>query len=152
MVVGAPLHSLFMWRWSSVSGWIWVYRKPLTWIHIGPKWKWTPKCHILRDTGSLWDINMGASPVGWNNQASRISWLNWRQGMTEGGGLHSRIQAPHCWGLAYPCRSSPCCQVLAMVLCCVLLQMNNPVKGTNVLQKSHCCPSCFLLTDIHLWG
>lgn len=26
----------------------------------------------------------------------------------------------------------------------------NPVKGTNVLQKSHCCPACFLLTDIHL--
>lgn len=38
-------------------------------IHIGPKWKWAPKCHILRDMGSLWDICMGASPVVWNNQA-----------------------------------------------------------------------------------
>lgn len=150
MTVGAPLYSSLCENevlFQLGSGCI---ENLLKWIHIGLKWKWTPKCHILWDTGSLWDICMGASPVGWNNQAAGISWLSWRQGMAEEGGLHSRIPVPHCWELAYPCRTSPSCQVLALVLRCILLQMNNPVKGTNVLQKSHCCPACFLLTDIHL--
>lgn len=34
--------------------------------------------------------------------------------------------------------------------CDVLPQMNNPVKGTNVLQKRRRRRACFLLTDIHL--
>ncbi len=151
---GASLLSSSMWKWSSefcsVQYGLGCLENLLKWIHIGPKWKWTPKCHILWDTGSLWVVCMGASPVGWNNQAAGISWRSWRQGMAEEGGLHSRIPVPHRWGLAYPCRTSPSCQVLALVLCCIPVQMNNPVKGTNVLQKSHCCPACFLLTDIHL--
>lgn len=118
----------------------------LKWINIGPKRKCTPKCHIL------WDTCKDTSPVGWNNQAAGISWQSWRRGKAEEGGLHSRIPVPHRWGLAYPCTMSPSCQVLALVLCRILLQLNNPVKGTNVLQKSHCCHACFLLTDIHLYG
>lgn len=102
--------------------------------------------HIVRH--QEWDVCLGASPVGWNNQATGISWLSWSQGMAEEGGLHSRIPVP--CSAAYPCRMSPSCRMLDPVLRCILLQMHNPVKGTNVLQKSPCCPSWFLLTDIHL--
>lgn len=151
IAVGAPLLRPLLWKWTSVSAWIRVcWKPPEMIIQIRPRWKWTPKCHTLWDSGSLWDVCRATSPVGWNNHAWGISWLSWRRAMAEEGGLHSRIPIPHRWGLAYPCRTSPSCQVLAPEHCCILLQMNNPVKGTNVLQKSHWCPACFLLTDIHL--
>lgn len=53
-------------------------------------------------------------------------------------------------GFVYPRTASPSCQVLATPLRRMLAQLNNPVKGTNVLQKSRSCHACFLLTDIHL--
>lgn len=111
------------------------------WIRIAPKKN--HKYHILVNTGSLSNLCMGAFPVGWNNQAAGASWQSWRQGMAEEVGSQSRIPTPLCWGLAYPCRASPSCHAQAWVLCCTLLQINNPVKGTNMLQKSHCCPACF---------
>lgn len=46
----------------------------LKWIHLAPKRKWTPKCHILWDIGCLWDVCMGSSPVGCSNQTAGISW------------------------------------------------------------------------------
>lgn len=109
IAVGAPPVQSFHVRMEfCFSSDLVCFENVLKWIHIGLKCKWTPKkCHILWDTGSPWDVCMGASPVGWNNQARGISWLSRRRGMAGRWFTLKETHSPLLRGLLIPAERHP---------------------------------------------